>query len=358
MAFHFRKSFKIGKGLRMNVSKRGVGMSVGKNGMRKSIHSTGRSTSSIGIPGTGLSYRKQSSLKKARRRSANTTSSSNTVSQTHDTTQNEAVVAKYHDLIKQLTTLHQKEVHPIDWVSERNIPAPFAEDESGPHEKHATEAYQQYHPNIIDRIFSWRADKKRQKLQEAITAAQEEDNQLYENWFKQTTLASQVLDGDLAAYGDVIENNKQFAEMSDRIKVEVLDKETAEATVQATPKELVPNKQLSLTKTGKVSKRKLGKKAYFKIVQGFVCGHAFWTARHLFATLPIETCIVHMTEKSIDKTTGHPKKRVQLSVHFNRRTMDQLNVDQLDPYLALENFEYHVDFLVTKGFRSVKKVTK
>src|SRR5699024_3585571 len=66
IALRFRKSFKIGKGLRLNVSKRGVGMSAGKNGLRKSIHSTGSSTSSIGIPGTGLSYRKQSSLKKAK----------------------------------------------------------------------------------------------------------------------------------------------------------------------------------------------------------------------------------------------------------------------------------------------------
>src|SRR5699024_1222563 len=95
----------------------------------------------------------------------------------------------------------------------------------------------------------------------------------------------------------------------------------------------------------------------FSIVQAFICGHALWTARQLFAILPIENCIVHMTERSIDKATGHPKKRVQLSVKYEREIVDQLNVQQLDPYQALENFEHHVDFIVNKRFRSVKKLS-
>src|SRR5699024_12247508 len=128
-------------------------------------------------------------------------------------------------------------------------------------------------------------------------------------------------------------------------------------TVPSSPEAIIPDQQLTLTKTGEVSQRKLGKKAYFSFVQAFICGHALWIARHLLATLPIENCIVHMTEKSIDKATGHPKKRVQLSVKYKREIVDQLNVQQLDPYQALENFEHHVDFLVTKGFRSVKKLS-
>src|SRR5699024_6380633 len=146
-------------------------------------------------------------------------------------------------------------------------------------------------------------------------------------------------------------------EMSNRIKIELPDEHTAEITVQTSPKEIIPNRQLSLTKTGKVSKRKLGKKAYFSIVQTFICEHALWIARHLFATLPIENCIVHMTEKGIDKATGHAEKRVQVSVKYKREIGDQLNVQQLGPHQALENFEHHVDCLVTKAFRSVKKLS-
>lgn len=356
MALRFRKSFKIGKGLRLNVSKRGVGMSVGKNGLRKSIHSTGSSTSSIGIPGTGLSYRKQSSRKKAKQLRNNQSTASGSTRQVNDVSENEAIVAEYHHLVKKLTTLQQQEVQPIHWTERKNTPAPFEEHEQGPLEKQATDKYELYQPHFIDRILKWRANKKRKQLQAAITTAKEQDQRTYENWEKQTTLANRVLNGDLEAYKTVLEMNEQFAEMSNRIKIEFPNEHTAEITVQTAPKEIIPNKQLSLTKTGKVSKRKLGKKAYFSIVQAFVCGHALFTARHLFATLPIENCIIHMTEKSIDKATGHPKKRVQLSVKFKREILNQLNVQQLDSYQALENFDHHVDFLVTKGFRSVKKL--
>src|SRR5699024_743616 len=131
----------------------------------------------------------------------------------------------------------------------------------------------------------------------AITAAKAQDQRTYEKWKNQTTLANRVLNADLEAYKEAPEINEQFTEMSNRIKIELPHEDTAEITVQTSPKEIIQNTQHSLTKTGKVSKRKLGKKAYFSIVQAFICGHALWIARHLFATFPIENCIVHMTEK-------------------------------------------------------------
>ena len=67
MGLRFRKSVKLGKGLRLNLSKKGVGLSIGGKGARYSISSSGRRTSTIGIPGTGLSYSHTSGGKKARR---------------------------------------------------------------------------------------------------------------------------------------------------------------------------------------------------------------------------------------------------------------------------------------------------
>ena len=55
-AFRFRKSIKVGPGVRMNVSKRGVGMSAGTRGARYSVHSSGRRTTSVGLPGSGAGY--------------------------------------------------------------------------------------------------------------------------------------------------------------------------------------------------------------------------------------------------------------------------------------------------------------
>ena len=55
-SIRFRKSVKLGPGVRLNVSKRGVGVSGGVRGARVSAHTSGRRTTSVGVPGTGLGY--------------------------------------------------------------------------------------------------------------------------------------------------------------------------------------------------------------------------------------------------------------------------------------------------------------
>jgi tetratricopeptide (TPR) repeat protein len=56
MGFRARKSFRIAKGVRLNVSKSGVGISAGPRGMRYSVHSSGRRTTSVGVPGSGVGW--------------------------------------------------------------------------------------------------------------------------------------------------------------------------------------------------------------------------------------------------------------------------------------------------------------
>ena len=53
----FRRS--IGnKFFRLNFTKTGVGVSAGVPGFRKSWHSSGRRTTTVGLPGSGLSWQK------------------------------------------------------------------------------------------------------------------------------------------------------------------------------------------------------------------------------------------------------------------------------------------------------------
>jgi len=54
----FRRTISLGGGVRLNFTKRGVGVSAGTRGLRRSWHSTGRRTTSIGLPGTGLYWQK------------------------------------------------------------------------------------------------------------------------------------------------------------------------------------------------------------------------------------------------------------------------------------------------------------
>ena len=55
MGFRFRKSIKLMPGVKLNISKSGLGVSAGVRGARVSVGPRGTHTS-VGIPGTGLSY--------------------------------------------------------------------------------------------------------------------------------------------------------------------------------------------------------------------------------------------------------------------------------------------------------------
>ena len=57
MGFGFRKSIKLGKGTRLNLSKSGLGISTGAKGFRVSTGPRG-SRVTAGIPGTGIYYTK------------------------------------------------------------------------------------------------------------------------------------------------------------------------------------------------------------------------------------------------------------------------------------------------------------
>jgi tetratricopeptide (TPR) repeat protein len=66
VGFRLYKSVKLGKGVRLNLSKTGVGISAGVPGARYSVHSSGRTTRTVGAPGTGVSYRKDTYSKGGR----------------------------------------------------------------------------------------------------------------------------------------------------------------------------------------------------------------------------------------------------------------------------------------------------
>ncbi|XCH78289.1 MAG: DUF4236 domain-containing protein [Candidatus Dehalobacter alkaniphilus] len=56
MGLRFRKSKKILPGVRLNLGAKSAGISFGVPGLRHTISTTGRSTTTVGIPGSGLSY--------------------------------------------------------------------------------------------------------------------------------------------------------------------------------------------------------------------------------------------------------------------------------------------------------------
>ncbi|MEA4933105.1 MAG: DUF4236 domain-containing protein [Lawsonibacter sp.] len=66
MAMRFRKSKKIAPGVRLNFSGRSASVSIGPRGLKKTFSTTGRTTTTAGIPGSGLSYSTRSGSSRGR----------------------------------------------------------------------------------------------------------------------------------------------------------------------------------------------------------------------------------------------------------------------------------------------------
>lgn len=57
MGFRFQRRIRLVPGVRLNLSKSGIGGSVGRTGLRLGVDARRRKYFSAGLPGTGLSYR-------------------------------------------------------------------------------------------------------------------------------------------------------------------------------------------------------------------------------------------------------------------------------------------------------------
>ena len=56
MPWRFRKSIQILPGVKLNLNRKSTSLTIGGHGIHKTFSSTGRRTTSVGIPGTGLYY--------------------------------------------------------------------------------------------------------------------------------------------------------------------------------------------------------------------------------------------------------------------------------------------------------------
>lgn len=56
MGLRFRRSIKIAPGVRVNLNKRSASVTFGPKGLKHTVSTTGKSHTTVGVPGTGLSY--------------------------------------------------------------------------------------------------------------------------------------------------------------------------------------------------------------------------------------------------------------------------------------------------------------
>lgn len=367
MGLRMRKSFSLGKGVRLNVGKKGIGVSFGTKGLRYTINSSGRRTTTVGIPGTGLSY---STSTGGRSRRNYSSSAYNTRQQLqlqkqqqkiNEIQQNTLIVNEYKNLIEIIKGVHRECDEFVDWVHINSLSPPYNPPEVGPNKAKAISEYNGFTPNFKEKIFKSLGEKRKKRLEEAILEAEQKDAEEYEEWQNLNILSSRILQGDIDAYFQVIDEMNpldDLIEFGSDFEIGANDGSALEVEFKVKSDEIVPKFVLSLTQTGKLSKKDMPKTQYYELVQDYVCSCSIRITRDMMALLPVEKVTVHAVDNVLNTATGYIEEATILSVVFDRETLNSLNFDMIDPSDAIQNFKHNMKYLKTGGLKPVDRITE
>ena len=306
MGLVFRKSIKLLKGVNLNLSKSGVGLSVGTKGARVSINSKGQGNASIGIPGTGVYYRKRISLLGAiknffgfgnQEENESENNENNIQNINNESNSNEVEIRDDNDLIETMKNLHKGSDETIDW----------------------------------------------KQLNE------EASNEL-------SKFASMVISGDEDTYLKVIEIAQPFSDLGDfanDFEVGVIEDEFMGINFNINDDEVIPREISNVLKSGKVSVKQMSASARNELIKEYVSSVSIRIAKDMFSLIPINKVCVNAQRVEVNPSTGNDEEVTILSIIFDREKMANLNFERINPFEALKNFEHNVNYKTTKGFAAV-----
>jgi len=363
MGFGFRKSFKIAPGVRVNVGSKSIGVSAGVKGLRYSVNSRTGSRVTASIPGTGLSYSASGSRSRkssAYQRQADINRRQREIEKMNELEQARLAVEAYENTIDRIHSIHIEADDPVNWVKIRSSAAPYNRNlgEIGANEKIAVDKMQNYKPGVLSKLFKQQQSDE-QKLREEVLAARENDKQDYQAWERDVRVATKVLEGDIDTYFQVIE---EFAPLDDLTEFGsgfeffCENPKIMEVEFEVNLDSVVPKEQLSLTQTGKLSRKQMPKGKFFDIQQDYVCSCVLRIARDMFALLPLHTVYIHAVDTQLNTATGYFEKVTILSVKLAKGEVNRLNFANIDCSDAIETFEHKMNFKKTKGFEAVDRL--
>lgn len=318
MGLRFRKSISIIPGVKLNFGKTGMSVSTGVPGFRKTFHTSGRVTTSVGIPGTGLYYVDTKNSRTQNNRRTQTRQETPTYHSEPTYNAGQQNYTNYHaveeatdysapvssncklstpiefDTVQQIDTASLKSIHKasddsIDWTEV--LVSPVAPDET-----YNQEMWSYYH-SVSSKILAGDIDTYLQLIYEV-----------------------NPLD-DLLMYG----SNYEFG-TDDAKKIEVEFNVNVNALSEA--------------------KQKMSNTEYNLLLQDYVCSVCIRIARDMFALLPIRNTIVHTV---LDGKTI-------VSVDFDRQNLSKVKLGYIDPSDTLEQFKHNMEFNEINGFSPVSNL--
>ena len=344
MGLNFRKSISLGKGLKLNLSKSGPSVSFGKSGFRQSINLKGNARTTVGIPGTGIYYTKNTNVKNVvsgltgkaqeakNKKAAGKAAAEPKAAKAPKGTKAAGVAA---GAAAGATAAAAKPA-----VNEELIAASKAKVEEFAAGIEALKSVHKQSDGYID----W----------EAIA------NGAVSGQFKELQpFAQSVLAGDIDAYFNVIAEVGPFddlLEYGSGFEVGTDDPQIMQIEFQVKSGDIVPTQYPDMKANGELVMKDFTKSAYYELVQDYVSSTMLRVARDTFALLPVKAVLIHAVDKVLNPATGNDEEVTIASVKIKRDALATLNFERIDPSDCLESFESNIRFKKTTGYAPVDRV--
>lgn len=317
MGLRFRKSVTLCKGIRLNFGKTGMSITTGTRGFHNTYNfGTGKRTTSIGIPGTGISYVTtsggRSSASRSRQqnsqRSANTYEPRPTLDDVQLSPGEDRVETTFMGEVPQDAFLQSKPFKTASiMASNRLTSIHFSSDE--------------------------KIDWTEMLIQD--TPPETCDNVKF--WEYCHNIAYDVLNGNIDTYLQIIQDVGPLEDLleygfgfecgTDNPNYMFVEFETKQD-------EIMPRK----------SSMKIPE--YNNLLQDYVCSCALRVARDIFALLPVSHVIVHALSEG----------NTVVSVDFERRIFTKLKFQGSDASNLVEEFKCNMNFDCQNGFQPVSQL--
>jgi hypothetical protein len=407
MSFRFQKRVKVAPGLRLNISKRGISTSVGRRGASVTLGRSGL-YSNVGLPGSGLSYRTK--LDKATGRASYTSSQKNSQAVPQTVTLN-------FDKTSQSLVFVDEDGLRVDPAVERDIKRKFHEDiqriydqkeqEINEHttkllklhketlqEKSAGElrdlarksvSLDVQMPNQREIIEELRVEfeeglrfferlnllfpKKRKEFLEKVKNEAEQQylhelklfQQAKEEYeqakLKRLAKVEKVIAGEPVAMELWLENFLAELDfpLETNVSFNILSADTIYLDVDLPQMEEIPLTKAEILKSGKLKVQKKSQRELREHYAIMVGGTALYLCSYVFSHLPTcETIIISGYTQIKNKATGHLDDQYIYSLKVDKRTFYLLNMEEVHPIAAFDNFKPIINATKTFIFREIK----
>lgn len=334
MGLNFRKSISLGKGLKLNLSKSGPSVSFGKSGFRQSVNLKGQARTTVGIPGTGIYYTKNTNVKNVvgaltgKKDDAKGKKAAGKGAAESKAASGKAASAKA-----------AKAAPAAPAVNEELIAKSKAQVEEFAAGIEALKSVHKQSDGYID----W----------EAVA------NGAVGQYKELQPFAQSVLAGDIDAYFKVIAEVGPFddlLEYGSGFEVGTDDPKMLEIEFQVKSDSIIPTQYPDMKANGEIIMKDFSKTAYYELVQDYVSSTMLRVARDTFALLPVQTVIIHAVDKVLNPATGNDEEVTVCSAKIKRDALATLNFERIDPSDCLESFESNVKFRKTAGYAPVDRV--